>query len=106
MLINKSRQNQNFYEHLMNLPRLLFLKKFTKHYLELSRRQKQLKEDNLNTIIDGKHLRGVSDNEHISHIVKLFASERCIVIAQKKVPEKRDERQALPQLLDITYQVE
>jgi hypothetical protein len=51
-------------------------------------------------MIDGKRLRGVSDNEHISHIVELFAAERCIVIAQEKVPEKRDERQALPQLLE------
>lgn len=50
-------------------------------------------------MIDGKRLRGVSDNEHINHIVELFAAERCIVIAQEKVPEKRDERQALPQLL-------
>jgi len=50
-------------------------------------------------MIDGKRLRGVSDNEHISHIVELFAAERCIVIAQEKVPEKRDERQALSQLL-------
>jgi predicted transposase YbfD/YdcC len=51
-------------------------------------------------MIDGKRLRGVSDNEHISHIIELFAAERCIVIAQEKVPEKRDERQALPQLLE------
>lgn len=50
-------------------------------------------------MIDGKRLRGVSDNEHINHVVELFAAERCIVIAQEKVPEKRDERQALPQLL-------
>jgi len=50
-------------------------------------------------MIDGKRLRGVSDNEHISHIVELFAAEKCIVIAQEKVPEKRDERQALSQLL-------
>ncbi len=52
-------------------------------------------------MIDGKRLRGVSDNEHISHIVELFAAERCIMIAQEKVPEKRDERQALPQLLEV-----
>jgi predicted transposase YbfD/YdcC len=52
-------------------------------------------------VIDGKRLRGVSDNEHITHIVELFAAERRIVIAQEKVPEKRDERQALPQLLNV-----
>lgn len=52
-------------------------------------------------VIDGKRLRGVSDNEHITHIVELFAAERRIVIAQEKVPEKRDERQALQQLLNV-----
>lgn len=51
-------------------------------------------------VIDGKRLRGVSDSEHISHIVELFAVEGRLVIAQEKVPDKASERQALPVLLD------
>ena len=51
--------------------------------------------------IDGKRLRGVSDNEHISHIVELFATESRLVIAQEKVPEKSSEKSALPKLLDV-----
>lgn len=50
--------------------------------------------------IDGKRLRGVSDNEHITHIVELFAVEKGLVIAQEKVPDKASERQALPELLN------
>lgn len=50
--------------------------------------------------IDGKRLRGVSDNEHISHIVEMFAIEGRLVIAQEKVPNKAGEAQALPALLD------
>ena len=50
--------------------------------------------------IDGKRLRGVSDNEHISHMVELFAIERRLVITQEKVPDKAGEAQALPALLD------
>jgi len=46
-------------------------------------------------VIDGKRLRGVSDNEHVSHIVELFAAERRLIIAQEKVPDKAGERQAL-----------
>lgn len=49
--------------------------------------------------IDGKCLRGVSDNEHISHLVELFAVGPRIVIAQERVPDKKCERIALPQLL-------
>ena len=49
--------------------------------------------------IDGKRLRGVSDNEHISHLVELFAVGPCLVIAQERVPDKKCECIALPQLL-------
>lgn len=49
--------------------------------------------------IDGKRLRGVSDNEHISHLVELFAVEARIVVAQERVPDKSCERAALPCLL-------
>ena len=49
--------------------------------------------------IDGKRLRGVSDNEHISHLVELFSVDSRIVVAQERVPDKRCERAALPQLL-------
>jgi len=50
--------------------------------------------------VDGKRLRGVSDNEHISHIVELYATESRLVIAQERVPEKSSEKSALPKLLD------
>jgi predicted transposase YbfD/YdcC len=50
--------------------------------------------------IDGKRLRGISDQEHISHLVELFASDLRLVIAQEKVPDKKCERTALPQLLN------
>lgn len=49
--------------------------------------------------IDGKRLRGVSDNEHITHLIELFATGSRIVIAQERVPEKGCERAALPALL-------
>lgn len=50
--------------------------------------------------IDGKRLRGVSDNKHVLHLVELFAVGSRIVIAQERVPGKTCERKALPQLLD------
>lgn len=52
-------------------------------------------------VVDGKRLRGISDNEHITHIVELFAAENRLVIAQEKVPDKRGEASALPALLDM-----
>jgi predicted transposase YbfD/YdcC len=59
---------------------------------------KELKDQLL--VIDGKRLRGVSDSEHVSHIVELFAAESRLIIAQEKVPDKASERKALPSLLD------
>lgn len=59
---------------------------------------KELKDQLL--VIDGKRLRGISDSEHISHIVELFAAENRLIIAQEKVPDKASERKALPSLLD------
>jgi hypothetical protein len=50
--------------------------------------------------IDGKRLRGVSDNEHITHLVELFAVEGRLVIAQEQVPDKQCERKALHGLLN------
>jgi predicted transposase YbfD/YdcC len=50
--------------------------------------------------IDGKRLRGVSDNEHVSQLVELFAVDSRIVIAQERVHNKTCERAALPRLLD------
>jgi predicted transposase YbfD/YdcC len=50
-------------------------------------------------IVDGKRLRGVSNNEHIVHLVELFAAESRIVITQERVQDKSCERKALPQLL-------
>ena len=55
--------------------------------------------------VDGKRLCGVSDKEHVSHLVELFAIEKRLVIAQERVPDKRCERTALPNLLqsiDVT----
>lgn len=55
--------------------------------------------------IDGKRLRGVSDNEHLTHLVNLFAVGSRIVVAQERVPDKECERSALSQLLtavDVT----
>lgn len=51
-------------------------------------------------VIDGKRLCGISDSDHITHIVELFAAEKRLVIAQEKVPDKTSEREALPALLD------
>lgn len=51
-------------------------------------------------VIDGKRLRGVSNDEHITHIVELFSAEDRIVIAQCRVPDKTGEIQALPDLLE------
>ena len=51
-------------------------------------------------VIDGKRLRGVSGKEHVSHIVELFAAEKRLIISQEKVPNKANERHALPALLD------
>ena len=50
--------------------------------------------------VDGKRLRGISDNEHTTHLVNLFAVESRITIAQERVPDKGCERKALPQLLE------
>ena len=64
----------------------------------LSKLPKDLRDQLL--VIDGKRLRGVSDNEHISHIVELFAAEEHLIIAQERVPDKAGETQALPALLN------
>lgn len=65
----------------------------------LNKLPKSLKDQLL--VIDGKRLRGVSDNKHICHIVGLFAAEEQLTIAQEKVPEKAGETKALPALLDV-----
>jgi predicted transposase YbfD/YdcC len=51
-------------------------------------------------VIDGKRLRGISNSEHITHVVEMFAAETRLTIAQQKVPEKSSEPAALPTLLD------
>lgn len=51
-------------------------------------------------LVDGKRLRGISDNEHITHLVELFAAESRITIAQERVPDKACERKALGALLN------
>jgi predicted transposase YbfD/YdcC len=50
-------------------------------------------------VIDGKRLKGISDNEHVTHLVELFSAEDRFVITQKKVPDKSCESHALPELL-------
>jgi predicted transposase YbfD/YdcC len=50
--------------------------------------------------IDGKRLRGISDSEHITHLVELFAVDSRIVITQERVHDKACERDALPKLLE------
>lgn len=50
--------------------------------------------------IDGKRLRDISDNEHITHVVELFATESQLTLAQVRVPDKASERAALPEILD------
>lgn len=55
--------------------------------------------------VDGKRLRGVSDNENLTHLVNLFAVDSRITIGQVRVPDKECERKALPELLksvDVT----
>ena len=51
-------------------------------------------------VIDGKRLRGISKDKHVTHLVELFAAQDRIVIAQAKVPDKKGEAQALPELLN------
>ena len=67
-------------------------------YRWLTNLPKSLKDQLL--VIDGKRLRGASDNTHISHIVELFAAEKQLIVAQEKVPNKVGETKALPALLD------
>lgn len=50
-------------------------------------------------VVDGKRLRGVSNNEYVSHLVELFAAHSRMVIKQERVADKSCERKALPQLL-------
>lgn len=51
-------------------------------------------------VVDGKRLRGVSSNKHISHLVELFAAESRIVIRQEMVSKKSCERKSLPALIE------
>jgi predicted transposase YbfD/YdcC len=51
-------------------------------------------------VVDGKRLKGVSNNEHVVHLVELFSAERGLTLALEKVPSKTDERAALPHLLE------
>lgn len=50
-------------------------------------------------IIDGKRLKGVSTDEHLVHLVELFAAEQKIVLAQEKVPDKSSEPKVIEALL-------
>ena len=51
-------------------------------------------------VIDGKRLKGVSDSQHITHVVEMFAAESRLTIAQEKVSRKSGEPASLPALLD------
>ena len=50
-------------------------------------------------VIDGKPLRGVSTDEHLVHLVELFAAEQRLVLAQEKVPDKSSEPKVIEALL-------
>ena len=50
-------------------------------------------------VIDGKRLRGVSTDEHLVHLVELFAAEQKLVLAQEKVPDKSSEPRVIEALL-------
>lgn len=50
-------------------------------------------------IIDGKRLRGASTDEHLAHLVELFAAEQKLVLAQEKVPDKSSEPKVIEALL-------
>jgi predicted transposase YbfD/YdcC len=50
-------------------------------------------------IIDGKRLKGASTNEHLIHLVELFAAEQRLVLAQEKVPDKSSEPKVIEALL-------
>lgn len=49
--------------------------------------------------IDGKRLKGVSTDEHLVHLVELFAAEQKLVLAQEKVPDKSSEPKVIEALL-------
>jgi predicted transposase YbfD/YdcC len=50
-------------------------------------------------IIDGKRLRGASTDDHLVHLVELFAAEQKLVLAQEKVPDKSSEPKVVEALL-------
>ncbi len=50
-------------------------------------------------IIDGKRLKGASTDEHMVHLVELFAAEQRLVLAQEKVPDKSSEPKVVEALL-------
>lgn len=50
-------------------------------------------------VIDGKRLKGVSRNDHLVHLVELFATEQRLVLAQEKVPDKSSEPKVVDALL-------
>jgi predicted transposase YbfD/YdcC len=50
-------------------------------------------------VIDGKRLKGVSRNDHLVHLVELFAAEQRLVLAQEKVPDKSSEPKVVDALL-------
>jgi len=50
-------------------------------------------------MIDGKRVKGVSTDEHLVHLVELFAAEQKLVLAQEKVPDKSSEPKVIEALL-------
>lgn len=50
-------------------------------------------------VIDGKRLKGSSNDNHMVHLVELFASEQKLVLAQEKVPDKASEPKVIDALL-------
>ena len=50
-------------------------------------------------VIDGKRLKGASTDDHLVHLVELFAAEQKLVLAQEKVPDKSSEPKVIDALL-------
>jgi len=50
-------------------------------------------------VIDGKRLKGASTDDHLVHLVELFAAEQRLVLAQEKVPDKSSEPKVIDALL-------
>lgn len=51
-------------------------------------------------VLDGKRIRGASKNNHLTHIVELFAAENKLTLYQERVPNKKNELAAVAPILE------